>query len=79
MSAGNWTENFQLIDGTTVQHTLTSVVLGNISGGSINLTTPSLNGMKLKDGYLKLSTTMSRQEFVAELRRAGVYRCIFDV
>jgi hypothetical protein len=71
--SGDWIETFQLMDGTLVQHSPTSVVLGSISGGSVNLTTPKLNGMALNGGCISLSKTMSRYEFVSELRRAGVY------
>lgn len=68
---GNWTETFSTKIGV-IQHEPTYVKWGGMQCGSLNLSSPVVNGVQLL-APLKLLSNTSRDEFVAALKLSGIY------
>ena len=70
---GNWKKKFNLPGGNYVIHTPENVNLDDTwYGQEIIIEDSTMDGLHINSLHLKTNST--REEFVAELRRSGLYR-----
>ncbi len=71
---GNWTQSFQLKDGSLITHTPKMVSVGGMGAGEgLSMKSPYFNNMRMSDTGLDVKTNSTIEEFKAALVKSGLY------